>query len=123
MAPTGPLKLVAVRLLQADRAWEGGLVENPAMTRLADRYHLLYSGNLWETERYATGHARCASPVGPCTKTSRDAPAFTGSGATVARSRRLSFAIRAAIRGNMQWRSWSTWTRRASPDASAMNGF
>lgn len=73
-----------VRLLQADRAWEGGLIENPAMTHLADGYHLLYSGNLWETERYATGHARCASPRGPCTKTSRDAPAFTGSGATVA---------------------------------------
>lgn len=73
-----------VAVLRADRAWEGGLVENPAMVHLADGYHLLYSADRWDTEEYATGHARCATPVGPCTKTSLDGPAFTGSGATVA---------------------------------------
>jgi hypothetical protein len=83
-ADAASLAAAPVALLRADRAWEGDLVENPAMTWLPDGYHLFYSGNLWDTDRYATGHARCASPLGPCTKTSVGAPAFAGSGDTVA---------------------------------------
>jgi beta-xylosidase len=41
-------------------------IENPAMLRSGATYHLLFSGNDFESDTYATGHARCESPVGPC---------------------------------------------------------
>ena len=38
------------------------------MTIGSDGYSLLYSGNTFESDRYATGVARCAGPLGPCTR-------------------------------------------------------
>lgn len=59
----------ATRLLVKDRAWEGPLIENPAIMRGDDGiYHLLYSANSWESRSYAVGAATCVSPAGPCTK-------------------------------------------------------
>lgn len=55
-------------LLQRDRAWEGPLIEGPTMWREHGMWHLLYSANTWDTERYAVGYARCDSPLGPCRK-------------------------------------------------------
>lgn len=66
-------------LLHTDQPWEGPIVEAPSMTRTADGYHLLYSGNRWETADYAVGHATCASPAGPCTKTGAPVLASRGS--------------------------------------------
>jgi beta-xylosidase len=55
-------------LLQADQPWEEPLVEAPSMLQEAGRYHLLYSGNRWQGERYAIGAAECDGPLGPCRK-------------------------------------------------------
>jgi beta-xylosidase len=67
--PTGRA-LVGPRaaLLDRDRSWEGPLVEGPTMWRERGAWHLLYSANLWNSERYAIGYARCESPLGPCRK-------------------------------------------------------
>jgi hypothetical protein len=55
-------------LLGADQAWEGGVVEAPAMASLDGALFLFYSANAWNTAAYAIGYATCASPTGPCTK-------------------------------------------------------
>jgi beta-xylosidase len=57
-------------LLRRDQAWEGPLIEGPTMWAEDGVWHLLYSANRWDTDRYATGAAVCVSPVGPCRKTS-----------------------------------------------------
>jgi hypothetical protein len=59
------------RLLGASEAWELGIVEAPAM--VPDRRGgdwLFYSGGSWDSDRYGTGLAHCASVVGPCEATS-----------------------------------------------------
>jgi beta-xylosidase len=66
-------------ILGADQDWEGGIVEAPSMTRHEGEHVLVYSGNLWSTEDYAIGWARCASPLGPCTKPD-DAPLLASEG-------------------------------------------
>ena len=55
-------------LLNRDLLWEGPLIEAPTMWREAGSWHLLYSANMWNTERYGVGYAVCESPVGPCRK-------------------------------------------------------
>ncbi|MGH9032956.1 MAG: glycoside hydrolase family 43 protein [Acidimicrobiia bacterium] len=55
-------------LLQADEAWEGGLVEAPSMVAHEGRYYLFYSANDWATANYGIGYAVCDSPLGPCAK-------------------------------------------------------
>ncbi|MBK9180937.1 MAG: family 43 glycosylhydrolase [Acidimicrobiales bacterium] len=69
LAPDG-LSLVGepVRLLEADQAWEGRIVEAPQLVRVRDEHWLFYSGNWFNQPSYGIGVARCAGPVGPCTK-------------------------------------------------------
>lgn len=55
-------------LIQADQAWELGIVEAPTMLAANGQYFLFYSGNDWDTANYAISYAVCASPMGPCTK-------------------------------------------------------
>lgn len=57
----------ATYLLGADRAWEAGVVEGPAVLRAGATYFLFFSGNDWRTASYAIGYASCTSPTGPCT--------------------------------------------------------
>ena len=56
------------RLIGATQAWEGDLVEAPAMIEDHNQFWLFYSGNLWGHETYGIGIAHCASVTGPCTK-------------------------------------------------------
>jgi hypothetical protein len=70
-------------LLASDGGWDGTIVENPAMTLGSDGYTLLFSGNSFDTDRYATGIARCAGPLGPCSRVS-PGPALASSGAVIA---------------------------------------
>jgi hypothetical protein len=67
---TGPVNM----LVHADRDWEAGTTEAPAMVQTGPTFALFYSGNNWGTDKYAVGEARCTSPLGPCTKV--DAPVF-----------------------------------------------
>lgn len=57
----GPVQLLEQRL-----PWEFPIIEGPSMALVDGRYHLLYSGNRWETAGYAVGHAVCESVLGPC---------------------------------------------------------
>jgi beta-xylosidase len=52
-------------------AWEGGVVENPAMVRFNRRLYLFWSGNAFDTAGYATGYAVCRTVVGPCRRKGR----------------------------------------------------
>lgn len=52
-----------------DAAWEGGVVEATQMIMREGRYHLIYSGNDYSGRAYATGHALCQGPTGPCRDT------------------------------------------------------
>lgn len=58
------------RLLSADQSWQGGIIENPAMTPASDGgWWLFYSGNAFERAAYGTGLAYCATVRGPCQDT------------------------------------------------------
>lgn len=57
-----------VKLIVRDQPWERPLVENPAMLRYDNRYYLFYSGNWWESHKYAVGYAVCKTIMGPCEK-------------------------------------------------------
>ncbi len=55
-------------LITNDLAWEGPLVEGPWMIQRGTYYYLFYSGNSFDSTRYAVGVARATSPLGPFTK-------------------------------------------------------
>jgi hypothetical protein len=55
-------------LLTATQPWEGGLVEGPSMIEVSGTFWLFYSANLWGTDHYGIGVARCTSVTGPCVK-------------------------------------------------------
>lgn len=61
-----------VPLLQVGREWEGRTVEAPSMVRIDGTWLLIYSGNAWNSDRYAVGYATCAGPIGPCTRPEGD---------------------------------------------------
>ncbi|NHA68015.1 family 43 glycosylhydrolase, partial [Phycicoccus flavus] len=60
------------------------IVENPSLIRVGGRWKLLWSGNKWDTRRYATGLADCGESVmsGRCTPTHVGRPwlGFVGAG-------------------------------------------
>jgi beta-xylosidase len=58
----------SARLVDTDQRWEYPHVEAPTMARIGSTYWLAYSGNWWNADAYGVGIARCASPLGPCTK-------------------------------------------------------
>lgn len=56
------------RLFKENLGWEGSLVEAPFVWEHGGRFHLFYSGNAFDSDRYAVGHAVADSPLGPYTK-------------------------------------------------------
>lgn len=58
-----------VPLVDSRTGPEAGVIENPTMHFDGTRYHLLYSVGPYESTTYAMGHATCAGPSGPCTRT------------------------------------------------------
>ncbi len=68
-----------VELLRSDARWEGGIVEAPCLMTLGGTTWLFYSGNRWESDRYAIGVAACPSgPSGPAVKLSTEMPWMAG---------------------------------------------
>jgi len=57
-------------LVNSPTTWEGTTMENPSMIATNGAYVLLFSGNKYDSTRYATGYAVCRGPLGPCTKPS-----------------------------------------------------
>ncbi|MBF6558336.1 MAG: family 43 glycosylhydrolase [Acidimicrobiales bacterium] len=56
------------QLLVPSQAWEAGVVEAPDLVTSGGRYFLVYSGNNWNSAKYAVGVSTCTGPQGPCTK-------------------------------------------------------
>jgi hypothetical protein len=55
------------RLLGSNQAWQGGIVEEPALVpATGGGFWLFYSGNSFDKPEYATGLAFCPSLEGPC---------------------------------------------------------
>jgi beta-xylosidase len=59
-------------LLSADHGWEQGTVEAPDMVPAGGRYFLFFSGNNWNSAKYAVGVATCSGPLGPCRDSTSD---------------------------------------------------
>jgi Glycosyl hydrolases family 43/Domain of unknown function (DUF4214) len=70
----------ALPLLRRDQAWELPTVEQPAMVVAGGRWWLVYAANAWESDRYASGFAACAGPLGPCSKVTTAGPWMVGGG-------------------------------------------
>lgn len=56
------------RLITADQAWEGILVEAPTLWKQAGKYYLFYSANDYTSPRYAIGYAVATNVLGPYEK-------------------------------------------------------
>jgi len=62
-------------LLRSGARWEAGIIEAPSVVVLGGTTWLFYSGNRWESDRYAMGIAACPSGLaGPAVKLSVDVP-------------------------------------------------
>ena len=71
LAPDG-LSLVGPEheLLTVTAAWESNNIEAPSMLVTPTGAWLFFSGNDWNSRRYATGVVHCASALGPCDRAS-----------------------------------------------------
>ncbi len=112
------------RLIKQDLPWEGNLVEAPYMVERNGKFHLFYSANAYDKETYAVGHALCATPIGPCTKsgdpilTSSDVAAGPGHNMVLVKDSRYWFvyhawdpaAVGVDPPGRTMWLSELTWT-------------
>lgn len=58
-------------ILRNDQPWEGDVIEGGSIIKRADTYYFVYSGNTFNSERYAVGVARSESPLGPFEKLPR----------------------------------------------------
>lgn len=58
----------ALGLHNNPETWEGPLIEAPTMISHDGAYVLLFSGSWFDKADYATGFARCATPLGRCQK-------------------------------------------------------
>jgi beta-xylosidase len=56
------------RLFMQDLPWEGFVVEAPFVWGHEGRFHMFYSANAYDSDRYAVGHAVADSPLGPFIK-------------------------------------------------------
>jgi beta-xylosidase len=57
-----------IKMIMMDQSWERPLIENPAMVKHNGKYYLFYSGNWWESHKYAISYAVCETVTGPCEK-------------------------------------------------------
>jgi hypothetical protein len=53
-------------LLRTEQSWEGNVIEAPSPLVVNGKVYLLYSGNDYQTDKYAIGYATCDTPLGPC---------------------------------------------------------
>jgi beta-xylosidase len=69
LSPDG-LALVGERktVLRNDQPWEGPVIEGGSVVHRGGWYYLVYSGNVFNSDKYAVGVARARSPLGPFEK-------------------------------------------------------
>jgi beta-xylosidase len=93
-------------LLTSGAAWEQPLIENPALIAAGRSYILVYSGGWWESAGYAIGYATCATPLGPCTKTTVGHPLLASGGNQAG----PGGAIVVTGPAGDQWLTYHAWT-------------
>jgi beta-xylosidase len=71
------LTATPTRLLDFDARWEDPLIEAPSLVLANGTYHLFYSANWWNTDRYAVGYATASEVLGPYTKVTTTKPWFS----------------------------------------------
>jgi beta-xylosidase len=97
------------RLLVADQAWEGGVIEEPAMLPATrGGWWLFYSGNIWDRAAYGTGLAYCRAIDGPCQKTA-SGPVLQTAGGQASPGGLETFVDAHGTR----WAVYATWNRPA----------
>lgn len=94
-----------IQLVKMDQPWERPLIENPAMVEHNDQYFLFYSGNWWESHRYAISYAVCETVSGPCEKP-LDEPWFDYEGSVMGPGGQAFFTDE---EGNL-WMAYHAWT-------------
>ena len=104
------------RLIGADRPWEYGLVEGPAMlASTKGGWWLFYSGGTWQSDTYDTGVAWCATVAGPCRKAS-DVPLLSSTPTAVSPG---GFETFVDGRGKL-WATYSAFPSRPASARAAM---
>jgi beta-xylosidase len=58
----------AKALIHRDQPWEGHVIEAPTLLKHDGLYYLFYSGNSYDSDRYAVGYATADSVLGPYQK-------------------------------------------------------
>jgi beta-xylosidase len=110
LAPDGlALTGEPVGLVSSGAAWEPPLIENPALVATDRSYVLFYSGGWWDSAGCAVGYATCDTPLGPCTKTTEEAPLL----ASAADQAGPAGACVVTGPAGDQWLAYHAWT----PDA------
>jgi beta-xylosidase len=71
----------ATGLLVPVHPWESGTVEAPDLVEANGHYFLFFSGNEWNSAKYAVGVAVCTGPLGPCLDSSAQPLLASGPGA------------------------------------------
>lgn len=104
-----------VRLLAADEAWQGGIIEGPSMLAASHGgWWLFYSGGSWLSNSYATGVAFCATVAGPCRETSAR-PFLAGLPTSVSPGGLETFTDNSGV-------LWASWSAFPSAPANAEDG-
>ena len=94
------------QLLVSDAAWEGSVIEGPAMVSTGGRRYLFYGANGWDSANAAIGYGTCSGPLGPCTKVTSAGPWMGSHGQAVGPSGPTFFTDGAgALR--MGYHAWS----------------
>ncbi len=91
------------RLIRQDAPWEGSLVEGPALWRHDGDYVLFYSGEAFDTDRYAVGYAVGPGPLGPFTKAPEN-PILTSRGRSAGPGHCSLIAV-----GGVDWMVYHSW--------------
>ncbi|MGJ6981674.1 glycoside hydrolase family 43 protein [Aestuariimicrobium soli] len=99
------------KLFKQDQAWEGPLVEGPAVVKVDGVYHLFYSGNGFWTDQYGVGHAVADAPTGPFTKD--PAPLLTSNDVAAGPGHNQLFKV-----GDQWWTAYHAWPPGAVGDAA-----
>jgi beta-xylosidase len=112
---TQPMDLSGTRVLdprgrrllaRITETWEGSIIENPAMIRHRGRYYLFYSGNSYDSTRYAVGYLVCRTWYGGCRR-DRHRPLLASGGAIAGPGGATPFVDNAG-RLRLAYHAWRT---------------
>ena len=103
-----------VELIRPDRDWERGVTEAPTMIKRAGKYHLIYSGGWFQSNKadacYCVAHAMATKLTGPYTKTPKSI--LTGDGRKTFGPGHQSYL---KLRSGEEWLFYHAWDDQNEP--------